>query len=759
MERVFLYSEQTLMRLLSIILFSITAFSSSYGQFGFNRIDTIPVISGSPLPLAWTGGLDFPQFSNIDLNFDGVEDLFVFERSCNRVLTFIHDGGTTASYTYDPTYEENFPKLQDWALLADYDCDGKKDIFTYTIGGAKVFRNTGNSGSGHSFELVKANLKSFLWGSEGFMYISAVDLPGIVDIDGDGDIDILAFGVGGQTVEYHKNMSMELYGVCDSLEFETKNLCWGRFRESASTNLVTLYDTLSYPCNGSIIGEESGLNEGDREDRHAGSTILALDMDNNGAMELVLGDIAYANMTLLSNEGTTANANSGMFAQDNAFPSNSVSVAINVHPAAFHVDVDNDGVRDLLVAPSSKVGSENRQGVYHYDNTAADLAPVFEYQELGFLQNDMIDVGEVSYPVFFDHNGDGLKDLIVSAQGQFDSGTLNQVSKMAYYQNTGTASAPEFTLITEDYQNISSLGLGNSLVFYPTFGDLDNDGDEDMILGEYTGYAYYMENTGGAGNNAIFNTFSVLNDNVGDPIFEGTFIYPQLVDLDRDGDLDLVNGKRNGKLTYFQNNGNTSVPIFEEITQNLGGVDVSEYWNIEGHSIPQFIDIENDYHLILGSKTGYLHYYDNIDGNLTGNFNLVDSTLEDIHIGTNSAPALYDLNGDNHLEMALGNRRGGLALYKSAALTDVSLVEQNRVDFSIYPNPAKGQFTIELGALLYAQIEDLRVELYDLSGRLVQSLNPSASTIQVNASNLGAGTYLVKISGNNWIESAKLVLK
>ncbi|MEO9531865.1 MAG: T9SS type A sorting domain-containing protein [Crocinitomicaceae bacterium] len=758
MKCVILSLEQTLMRQLSLLICFLSMTTASFSQFGFNRIDTIPVINGSPLPLAWTGGLDFPQFSNIDLNFDGVEDLFVFEKSCNRVLTFIHDGGTTASYTYDPSYEDNFPVLQDWALLVDYNCDGKKDIFTYTIGGGKVYKNTGDAGSGHSFELVKANLKTFLWGSEGFMYISAVDLPGITDIDGDGDIDILAFGVGGQTIEYHKNMSMELYGNCDSLEYETRNLCWGRFKEDASTNLVTLYDTMSYPCNGSIVGEESVLNNDDREDRHAGSTILALDMDNNGVMEVVLGDIAYTNLTLLMNEGTTPNTNSAMNAQDNAFPSNSVSVDINVHPAAFHVDVDNDGIRDLLVAPSSKVGSENRQGIYHYDNTAADLAPVFEYQELGFLQNEMIDVGEVSFPVFFDHNADGLKDLLVSSQGQFDSGTLNQISKISYYENTGTLANPEFTFVTDDYQNISSLGLGNSLVFYPTFGDLDNDGDEDMILGEYTGYAYYMENTGGAGNNAIFNTFSVLNDNLGDPIFEGTFIYPQLVDLDRDGDLDLVNGKRNGKLTYFQNIGNASVPVFEEVTQNLGGVDVSEYWNIEGHSIPQFIDIENDYHLILGSKTGYLHYYDNIDGNLTGNFNLVDSTLEDIHIGTNSAPAIYDLNADNHLEMALGNRRGGLALYKSAALTDVSLEEQNDINFAIYPNPAKGQFTIELGAVLYVQIEDLKVELYDLSGREVKSINPNSSTLTVDVSNLGAGTYVVKISGSNWIESSKIVL-
>ena len=731
----------------------------SLAQFGFQRIDTINVINGSNLEMAWAGGLDYPQYSNIDLNWDGIQDLFVFDKTTNKVLTFIHQPGPGANFVYDPSYEELFPKLQDWALLVDYNCDGKPDLYTYTIGGGKVYKNVGNSTIGHQFVLAKPNLKTWLWGSEGYMYISAVDLPGIVDVDGDGDIDILAFGVGGQTIEYHKNMSQELYGVCDSLEFETKNLCWGRFQESASSNAVTLNDTLTYPCNGTISGAESWVQDDTREDRHAGSTILALDMNNNGVLEVVLGDISYKNMTLLTNGGTAPNQNSSMVAQDNAFPSNSTSVNVAIHPAGYHVDVDNDGIRDLIVAPSSKVGSENRNGVYYYENTALDLAPVFTFNELGFMQNQMFDVGSASYPVFFDHNTDGLKDLLISAQGQYNPATLNQISKMSYYQNTGTATVPEFTFITDDYQNISQLGLGNSLVFYPTFADLDNDGDEDMILGEYTGYSYYMENTGGAGNNAIFNTYTILNDNSASPIFEGTFVYPHLIDLDRDGDFDLVNGKRNGKLTYYENVGNQSVYQFQLVTTELGGVDVSEWWTTEGHSIPEFIDIDNEYHLILGSKTGYLHYYTDIDGNLGGQFTLIDSTLEDINIGELSAPAIYNLNGDNQLEMVLGNKRGGLALYKSAPITDIGVNALQLPEFKIYPNPANEQFVIDLTALNNGDLMSTEIELIDISGRSVYKESVTSSIETISVIGIASGTYLVRISNSNWSQTQKLLIK
>ena len=76
-------------------------------------------------------------------------------------------------------------------------------------------------------------------------------------------------------------------------------------------------------------------------------------------MVLVLGDISYNTLTLLMNGGTAPNLNSAMISQDNAFPSNTTSVNQSVFPAGYHVDIDNDGKRDLVVSPASTIGSEN----------------------------------------------------------------------------------------------------------------------------------------------------------------------------------------------------------------------------------------------------------------------------------------------------------------------------------------------------------------------------------------------------------------
>src|SRR4051812_3512388 len=61
-------------------------------QIYFNRNISIPVSHGGALQLPWAGGLNYPLFSSIDFNNDGLKDLFVFDRSDNRVSTYLNNG-------------------------------------------------------------------------------------------------------------------------------------------------------------------------------------------------------------------------------------------------------------------------------------------------------------------------------------------------------------------------------------------------------------------------------------------------------------------------------------------------------------------------------------------------------------------------------------------------------------------------------------------------------------------------------------------
>ena len=90
------------------------------------------------MPLA--GGLNCPQFSPVDMNNDGKQDIFVFDRIGNVRLTYLNNG---SDFDYTPQYIAQFPELNDWALLRDYNGDGIADIFTFNNGafsGVRIFK-------------------------------------------------------------------------------------------------------------------------------------------------------------------------------------------------------------------------------------------------------------------------------------------------------------------------------------------------------------------------------------------------------------------------------------------------------------------------------------------------------------------------------------------------------------------------------------------------------------------------------------------
>ena len=178
------------------------------------------------------GGMNAPQLSEIDLNNDGIMDLFVFDRVGNTIQTFINKGGPGPDYSFAPEYIDKFPKLNNWVLLRDYNDDGAMDIFAYSdaIGFHGIIAYDGYiDGDGEiNFERVQfdnaPNLMTFPLPSnpdtDTQIYITNIDYPAVDDLDCDGDLDILSFNINGGYVEFYKNMSIEMGYDLDSLIFE-----------------------------------------------------------------------------------------------------------------------------------------------------------------------------------------------------------------------------------------------------------------------------------------------------------------------------------------------------------------------------------------------------------------------------------------------------------------------------------------------------------------------------------------------------------
>jgi hypothetical protein len=127
------------------------------------RNDSVRVLNqfDSLLASPWTGGYNFCQVGELDINLDGTKDILVFDRSGDRVIPLIYAGnGNEVNYKHDFQAAYKFPHLEHFALSHDFNCDGKEDLFTYNNTGFQIYKNTSNPSAGLQFDLYVNSLES-----------------------------------------------------------------------------------------------------------------------------------------------------------------------------------------------------------------------------------------------------------------------------------------------------------------------------------------------------------------------------------------------------------------------------------------------------------------------------------------------------------------------------------------------------------------------------------------------------------------------
>ncbi|MEM7161249.1 MAG: T9SS type A sorting domain-containing protein [Bacteroidota bacterium] len=730
-----------------LFVFIFFIFSSSAQELNIlyksNWIEVENQLNNSSIPNAWAGGINACLINTLSLNGDDLEDLYIFDRTSERSMFFtaLEEDGSIY-YEYAPEFESILPEINDWVLLRDYNCDGRKDIFTYRPGGIRVFKNT-SSGIVPQFQLEEEIVLSIYdyydpdpledpGPTTANIFVSSIDIPSIDDFDGDGDLDVHTFALNvSGVVEYHQNMSVENFGICDSLHFELANQCYGYFIESSVSPEISLGDTT---CPVNVENPRSFVKSGGL---HAGSTICAFDYDQNGFKDLLIGDITADSLALLYN-GPSALGPDSIFQIDTRFPSDGIPVDMHTFLSSFYEDVNNDGINDLVVTVNKENGIEDIENVLLYTNTGLNDLPNFQFTQNDFVSESMIDIGTNSYPHFFDHNADGLMDLILSNRGLYQTTSSEYQSSLYLFENTGTQTDPIFTLIDEDYASLSQLSLGESL--YPTFGDLDGDGDEDMILGNKDGKHHFFRNTAGAGNTANFEIGQLqISGSDGEDLDPGQWVTPQLFDIDDDNDLDLFVGERNGNVNYYENIGTNSNFNFELVKDSVGNFHVDSDGDTVGNSVPFLFKNSGNTEMLVANNEGSILHYDGISSNLNGDFNLIDGNLYGLHLGTFGSLAMFDINDDGKYDLITGNESGGVQFYGSFVVNIEEIQEKAENRILLYPNPAQNEIIIES---LANSID--RVEIYSIDGkRLYHEPYKSPGIIDISA--LAEGIYIVRL--------------
>jgi len=197
-----------------------------------------------------------------------------------------------------------------------------------------------------------------------------------------------------------------------------------------------------------------------------------------------------------------------------------------------------------------------------------------------------------------------------------DDGDLDAFMPQAYgnflfRENTGTAQSPVF-----DAAQTNPFGL-TPLSYFPfaSFVDIDGDGDLDVISTEFYGVTYFFENTGTAAAPSfaapVSDPFGIL------PPPASILRTIAFSDVDLDGDKDLMyfdfNGDyENSAIFYSENTGTPTAPAFAAGIQGPSGIFFSGYYI----SSPSFADTDadGDEDLFMGTYQAYggLVYFENL---------------------------------------------------------------------------------------------------------------------------------------------------
>ena len=648
------------------------------------------VLDDVALSNPWVGGLTAPQWSAFDADLDGDDDLFAFDRDGSRVLMFERIPGEDLTLRKDWT--EGWPDMVDWCLLRDYNCDGKPDIFTSHQNGIRVFTNTTQSGEGPSFDPEPVTLFATfdLIGSDPSdlpVICLGMDLPAIMDHDDDGDLDIITFTETASTLYRFEGQT-----PC-GLDLECTNRCYGMLAEAAENNALFIGD--EFECSFNVENPGMVVSDVSRTGLHAGGALTSLQLEPGGPKDLIISDVTYPEALAVVLEVGPSSLDSATHV-DPTFPSNLYGdQAVNLarFPAAFHLDVDQDGVRDLLFSPNTPLETNDDESVHFFRNTGTEEEPAWQFITNNYLQDGMVDLGRGAYPSFHDFDGDGLLDLAVANKERYE-GVDQTPAAVAVFRNAGTTTEPQFDLVDLDWIALEDFQIESP---YPAFGDLDGDGDLDVLVGDELGRIHEFTNVAPAGAWPEFTltALSIPEDGSGEAIDVGQFATPQLHDMDGDGDLDMIVGEKNGTLTLFER---TSVGTWSEYIspihgENWGNILVDNLLGINGYSVPALTPTSEGLRVFVANETGTVQDFGLASDNWDAELLEVNDAVFGGREGFRCAAAIADVDNDGLLDALVGIQNGGLLAYSSSS--DTLILDAAALpawEWQVMPNPGRDAF-------------------------------------------------------------------
>ncbi len=191
--------------------------------------------------------------------------------------------------------------------------------------------------------------------------------------------------------------------------------------------------------------------------------------------------------------------------------------------------------------------------------------------------------------------------------------------------------------------------------------DIDADGDLDILTGSYTGEIYFFERGADGG----FAQGVYLYDETGAPLVTGVSVTPEAIDMDADGDLDLVIGTRTDGVFVFDNLGTAAQPNWAAQGRRLMTAAGKKVLGSNAHHADWDGDGVRD--LITGSEWGGASWYRNIGSNAAPSYANVEQLVArskfgqrteeqgPLGLGSRTKVHVTDWNGDGRADLLIGD--------------------------------------------------------------------------------------------------------
>jgi hypothetical protein len=433
---------------------------------------------------------------------------------------------------------------------------------------------------------------------------------------------------------------------------------------------------------------------------NAANTVTTGDFDGDGDIDIIGGAFQADYFSIYLNDG------------NGSFTRNTIDNGATADGARYVTafDLDEDGDLDILATSS-----------------VADSYLWYENDGSGSFTTHVIDSSSLSNEAYSidaaDFDDDGDMDIV---------GGANAGDALVVYANDGNENFTVFNVLSVGDNRTN--GVRVSMV-----ADLDQDQDPDIVVAAFAGDTFSWYENDGSG---IF-TPRTIDDSVD---ADGATALG-VADLDGDGDMDIAAGSNNAnQFLWYENDGNENFSI------NI--IDNTSTYSIGPRGL-SLVDLEQDgdMDIITAAITGdaFAWYENDGSGVFTGDIISVDPTYSNGAFAITAA----DINGDLVDDIVTAaNISDAFSWFETEGVIILDAGANVLSNINLYPNPVKDELNIRLPE----NLSEVEILIFDNFGKLIlRYTDPFSESLQLDMSSLSTGLYYVGVIASEGIFTRKIV--